>query len=971
MEPPSALTTTTKTRRMAHHQSSKRRPHTAAVLREKCQKYRGDKDQNGTPHVIHPNIYAGCATEGGFGRFHSSLHSILHRMGSSFTLEQKWEKVSDYLDNFFWDEQCATAERIARSLFEATQKRTNHLMQPCEPRVAVCCMLLDQFLLYFGKVRPTIGKLCTAVRDEIFRGIFVHAPEPVTKPFHEHEGDATTLEVMSARFMQETWFGWKAAHDSQLGDVGRLKEKAQGEAAYWKDLYLRKVFVGWRLHVNQAKERKRELAKMRTELQLEATRVQSITAQMEAAKEKLLEMEHIRRQLKESNEKVMQLQMQNKELEDLKKLTDVIDEKESEMAIQRELMTQMEGKVKTAEGRMAFMREDYESLQETMWKWYNQLRGPEHERDLRDKAADVLQSALALNKASASSKTSGIGQANADTVLLEWVNKMLDLHPDGQEYKLHGLSGGGDICNAYLCLMHVLSPGTFSRAKCAEALRSDDLVYKAQIIRSLFNTMGVPYLTTDAEMTQAGHTNQHRLALAVLFQRWADGTAVTLTGDRPLGATEGTVYPEYFSAKQWNQELEQWHTTTRKWKSLGQQIVRQCEQATLDEVRGEQQREEEPPQDKDFVKYTKVIAGRLGDLLPKDLEARGDLISKLTGVLTSNFTMLRNVYRYYASSDPSVDQVMSVQEFWRFCTDAKIANRQIDRTVVKTIFAEVNKTDEEVEHEEEVMRRQASMRGQDAFRRLSLYSGVTAGVLGVEKDKEKEKEKEKEKDKKRKNSNHNPVSGAVMAGGQKVATEAAAMKVEMTPEEWVESLIRLAHRKYRKNNESLPSALGSLLDNHVSKHCLQVDLTDFKAQVYSKEVQEVLAKYRHHLSDVFKHWARVVTPGHPYEMSTAQWKKLLDDATLVDEVFTHYAAQAIFTKLQEDDSIDLLYHEFTEAIVAVSAFKNPAPYLPLHQRLDHFIHSMLLPRVCHKFHWKDYKPTNHDGGLAPVKKIML
>ena len=42
-----------------------------------------------------------------------------------------------------------------------------------------------------------------------------------------------------------------------------------GEAAYWKDLYLRKVFVAWRLHVNQGKQRQYEVAKIKSDLQAE------------------------------------------------------------------------------------------------------------------------------------------------------------------------------------------------------------------------------------------------------------------------------------------------------------------------------------------------------------------------------------------------------------------------------------------------------------------------------------------------------------------------------------------------------------------------------------------------------------------------------------------------------------------------------------------------------------------------------
>ena len=55
---------------------------------------------------------------------------------------------------------------------------------------------------------------------------------------------------------------------------------------------------------------------------------------------------------------------------------------------------------------------------------------------------------------------------------------------------------------------------------------------------------------------------------------------------------------------------------------------------------------------------------------------------------------------------------------------------------------------------------------------------------------------------------------------------------------------------------------------------------------------------------------------------------------------------------EDDDVTTMHFNEFLDALVLVSVFKQPAPYFPLHQRLDQFLVTGVLARMQQKFLWK-------------------
>eukprot|EP01012_Entosiphon_sulcatum_P037086 TRINITY_DN4746_c0_g1_i1.p1 TRINITY_DN4746_c0_g1~~TRINITY_DN4746_c0_g1_i1.p1 ORF type:complete len:497 (-),score=106.19 TRINITY_DN4746_c0_g1_i1:761-2251(-) len=432
-------------------------------------------------------------------------------------------------------------------------------------------------------------------------------------------------------------------------------------------------------------------------------------------------------------------------------------------------------------------------------------------------------------------------------------------------------------------------------------------VEKANALLSLLGQMGVETRVTAFELMQIETEEPHLIILTSLVNWCFDAGYLDLLG--PPGsqsvlesarmvameqeatsaltrkasvASVGALEEELLrmTPEMWLAEWKDAYEGSREVRKLGKemrfQTVEYCfdmnkQRNTVKEFVKEEQR-----------KFSKTKAKRLEDILPRDPELQATASTAIEAVLEENVDLLRRVYKYYASSDNSpLDRIMSGQEFWRFCTDAKITDKKkFTRDTVRAIFHLVN-------------RQQAETYDDDPT------------------DTEK----------------------------------------TMSPGEWVESLLRIAHTKFIDVDLSLADKLRELLARYVQPNCSQLKVDEFREQVNRETVQNALRRNQQYLLDIFRTYTAVRDQQTGQGLSFTEFKKLMHDAQLFDEVFTIYAAQHIFVKIQDDDdpSLEMFFHEFQEALVAVCIYKNPAPYLPLHQRLQHFFAVQLLPPIAHKF----------------------
>lgn len=179
------------------------------------------------------------------------------------------------------------------------------------------------------------------------------------------------------------------------------------------------------------------------------------------------------------------------------------------------------------------------------------------------------------------------------------------------------------------------------------------------------------------------------------------------------------------------------------------------------------------------------------------------------------------------------------------------------------------------------------------------------------------------------------------------ASNGGGAQCEISPAQFLNALLRVAMLRYDTSSATPTCCLRWLMDDHIVARASFADPDEFRAALGADMVRAAYQHQRAPLLKVFSHYA--VTHGErkvdKETMSFAEFKKLCDDSHIAGPHCTHYALQQIFLKMQEEDNVDDVcadFGEFQEVLGAVAAFKNPAPYLPLHQKVRRFLEQALI-----------------------------
>ena len=165
-------------------------------------------------------------------------------------------------------------------------------------------------------------------------------------------------------------------------------------------------------------------------------------------------------------------------------------------------------------------------------------------------------------------------------------------------------------------------------------------------------------------------------------------------------------------------------------------------------------------------------------------------------------------------------------------------------------------------------------------------------------------------------------------------------KDSISPECFIEALVRVSNS--RSQSQPLSVKLQNLIDGFVLPNLMYTNFTEFSHSVQSENTQNVLRLYQSQLLFIFNKYAVEKSKF----MCFKEFKKLMDDMHAIDEVFTHYALQQIFLKLRKTQlttsEVVIDFISFRTDICAVAAYKNPAPFLPLHLKVKQFIQTWLI-----------------------------
>eukprot|EP01060_Flectonema_neradi_P027052 TRINITY_DN36695_c0_g1_i1.p1 TRINITY_DN36695_c0_g1~~TRINITY_DN36695_c0_g1_i1.p1 ORF type:complete len:499 (+),score=80.65 TRINITY_DN36695_c0_g1_i1:126-1499(+) len=173
-------------------------------------------------------------------------------------------------------------------------------------------------------------------------------------------------------------------------------------------------------------------------------------------------------------------------------------------------------------------------------------------------------------------------------------------------------------------------------------------------------------------------------------------------------------------------------------------------------------------------------------------------------------------------------------------------------------------------------------------------------------------------------------------------------KNSLSPSEFVHALVFIANSRFKHREESIVVQLVLLLEKFVVPEASFSDVAPFRKSLCDPLVRKMLERRQNDMLKVFKHYSSLEMTDATSTMSIKEFLRFMADTKVTDEVCTHHALQQIFMKLQDEDqdaasASELQFHEFVTCICAVASFKNPAPYLPLHLRVQRFWQSWVLP----------------------------
>ena len=294
---------------------------------------------------------------------------------------------------------------------------------------------------------------------------------------------------------------------------------------------------------------------------------------------------------------------------------------------------------------------------------------------------------------------------------------------------------------------------------------------------------------------------------------------------------------------------------------------------------------------REYSRYTKVTKFRFKDILsrytighqqglaptqtPFPLDAMLEHVSR---ILKVNYQEIKRIFRFYCHLGGSKVGI-SATNLWKFCTDSRSIDKELNRNVIGMIFQRAN----------------------------------TDSTTHVVDDGSRE---------------DNP-------------------DMELVPSEFVECIIRMAD--VRVNSEpTLHQRLSTFLNTYVLPNVAKVDVSRFRCEIYERPVQKVLLCYAHELQKVFRYYAGADKNSRSRTINFTEFNKLLLDCNLLHPPLDEAAALSIFVAMQdrsEDDQDEYVYHEFTEGLVACTVYKYPCPYIPLENRVEHFVSHNILTHL--------------------------
>eukprot|EP00755_Sulcionema_specki_P011578 Sspe_Gene.49360::Locus_26530_Transcript_1_1_Confidence_1.000_Length_2572::g.49360::m.49360 len=612
------------------------------------------------------------STSYGFEGFEASLRSVLQKIVSKYgehDLQRAWIELSKWLDRFFDECDFKTTAKAAGGFLEDIFKSTQKFVSPCSPRCAAVCVVLDVLLQVAVRAESSLASVASTVRSEIHRAIFLNPPD--VKELDGDELSKGSLFLKRSSVLEEELMKPYVTRKTHFQGCRMLSKKLMAQGAgietlelrnerttgaiekvvkYWKNHLMHVVFNAWRKTAQMGSTEFSQLQRMESlkrEIEEKDARLQKeLSIAWKRAEAAETEVEELREQLAAMTEQLLSKRDEKKEL-----MTKIA-------GLQEELAE--ERRIHAAE--TARLNEERRAAAKAVGEYQERLIGSSWEQNNRRQFLDLLD------------------RDDIDSyALLEWVNQFIQRHD-----LYHPNMMLADYCqasralDAYWLLLSCMSPRHVPNAdlKLVLALEASE---KAQRLLERAELMGISTGLQGKDLILDGCAEQHELLISTLFNRFCGVIPAEVEFGPPEedAARRKTMTP-------WEIARSKSAGETNKWKAVAKQVHRNVLGKVTEVMKTGMSTALTAEERRDYDLFTRV------DL---DVAAELDLnVEEAEGLLRNRYRKLRKVFLHYAASDGDQGHVltMSLDEFWRLVTDAKIIDRHFGREAMRRVFNSSN-----------------------------------------------------------------------------------------------------------------------------------------------------------------------------------------------------------------------------------------------------------------------------------------
>ena len=851
--------------------------------------------------------------------FDKLSHSIDLAIGNlpDPSLDSRMIRLGKWLDRYQKDQQPQQVLTILQPLLSSTINDTRSLPEPNLPSIAVGCSILHQCILLLITMYPQFEFVGVTSFNILVNAIFLrnYTAADHKTVFVLHTDPEKTDELMREELLfysEKTYFQSLRDVSKRLGQAMTTFEKQSKEReklckalnriiAAWQCLYKGTLFRGWR-NVRRQRLQQEDLDKQMKKLQSEnksyemrQKRVNELAD--EVRREKGLENQVLREGVKKTEEANAVLKTDN-------------DRLNREIKTLQGTMHELQQQLSDAESARKKLKREcdqrYSSLAKTAFHLSDELRWPEYEINrLEESNWKTFYGQFMSDGNKIFSKLSESGDPSD---LISWFNALASQHPSFSKYKcstIEYFEGSSHVCFMWACLCSIISPGQITRQEVDTVYNSLTLTIKGGKVLDMLRLLGIPDIITAQELTEDSMSKHHMLAIIVHY-RFVNGSLAVLKtcGSSPFW-DENSIKAEP------QEVIHDWPAATKAHNMIPYQSE---DGSQIFEVPDDVAEYLNMPPSA-LERYFKTCLGRVRKY---ESLSQSCLFHSLTNYCSSE--RFREQYGTSLTKQELQDRPKFVNILYQN---------------IKTVATET-----EIPQLQEVL--QSHYRH---LRKIFSYYGA-ADVKSINPDMSYDEMW------KFVNDCGIPQKGIFDRTNFRVlfanADSEESGKNSLSPSEFVHALVHIANARCKHREDSITGQLSLLLDRFVIPEASFSDVGPFKKSLSDPLVRRMLERRQNDMLKVFKYYSSLEMTDATSTMSVKEFLKFMTDTKVTDEVCTHHALQQIFLKLQDDDqdtssATELQFHEFVACICAVAAFKNPAPYLPLHIRVQRFWQSWVLP----------------------------